>query len=169
MVQVVVHFVVFSFKDELFLDGLLHLLVKHFLLVGHISQGGDGDILLDGQLVVLRFSNQGFLLLSFVDFRIVSFAFSFVSKISLFDNEFLLVFDGFHLSFKFFSLFLVLIIFLRGEVLSLLDSTVLDSDIHLEFFVLSFELLALSLESDDSVIFESFLLLLTKVKQKLIN
>jgi hypothetical protein len=108
-------------------------------------------------------------LLSLVNLRIVSFAFTFVSKISLFDNEFLLVFDGFHLSFKFFSLFLVLIIFLRGEVLSLLDSTVLDSDIHLEFFVLSFELLALSLESDDSVIFESFLLLLTKVKQKLIN
>jgi hypothetical protein len=153
MVQVVVHFVVFSFKDELFLDGLLHLLIKHFFLVGHISQGGDGDILLDGQLVVLRFSNQGFLLLSLINFRIFSFAFTFVSKISLFDNEFLLVFDGFDLSFKFFSLFLVLIIFLRGEVLSLLDSTVLDSDIHLEFFVLSFEFLALSLESDDSVIF----------------
>jgi hypothetical protein len=118
---------------------------------------------------VLRLGNQGLLLLSLVNLRVGGLALTFVSKVGLFDNKFLLFFDSFSLGLKLNSLFLVLIILLRGEVLSLLDGTVLNSNIHLQLLVFSLEFLALSLESDDGVIFESFLLLLTKVKQKLIN
>jgi hypothetical protein len=55
-------------------------------------------------------------------------------------------------SFTLLLLLVVLVILFRGEVHSLLDSTILNSDFLLELFIFVLEFLTLSLKSDDGVI-----------------
>lgn len=49
----VVHLVVFSIQNQSFLDGLIHLLVQHVLLVFHVFQVGLEGVFLDLRLIVL--------------------------------------------------------------------------------------------------------------------
>jgi len=82
MVEVIVHLLVSSLEALSLLDGLLHLLVNHLLLVFHVLESGFGDVTLDGELVLLRLSNQGSLLLPSLKFSVFSFAGTFIGSVS---------------------------------------------------------------------------------------
>ena len=100
------------------------------------------------------------MLLSLVNFRISCLASLFVSNVGLLGNQFLGFLYGQNLTINLSLLLLVLIVLLGSEVHGLLERTVLHSHVLLQLFEQRFEFLALSLEGDDGVVFQSLLLLL---------